>query len=156
MAEALALIEMTDTVIAVTTTAMIIAIGDDWAHLGHPDAHEGILMAGIVTHAATSMVITTTMVASAIIAREIVTVIVIATEREKEIETAIVIEEVQGEKTAPKGERNGAKLSVRLALEVQQWVFWASLLKPHHDLGGLVPLHRLYSLFPFFFFFFFF
>jgi hypothetical protein len=120
---------MTDTVIAITTTVMIIAIAEERARLGQLVAHEGILMVGIVTHAATNTVITTTMAASAIIVKEIVTVTVtvivnvIVTEKEIGTETAsetvIVIEEVQGGKIVPKGERNGVKLLVQLALEVQ-------------------------------------
>jgi hypothetical protein len=118
---------MTVTVIA--TIVMIIATVDDWVLLGRPDAHEDILIAETVTRAATDMVITTTMVASAITVREIV--IMIAIEIEIEIETAsetetgivIVIEEVQGGKIALKGERNGERLSALLELEVQQWVF---------------------------------
>jgi len=105
---------MTDTAIAII--AMIIVTADERARLGRPDAHEGIPTAGIVTRAARSTVITTTMVASAIIVKEIV----IATETENASETAIAIEEVRGGKTALKGERNGEKLSVRLALEAQQ------------------------------------
>lgn len=115
---------MTDTAIAITTTAMITVIADDRARLGRPDAREGILMVEIDTHVATSTATTTTMVASAIIVKEIATVSVsvIATEKEIEIvsETVSVIEEVQGEKIALKGERNGVKLLVQSALEVQQ------------------------------------
>jgi hypothetical protein len=102
----------------VIAIAIITANVDTRARQDPRDAHEGILMAQIVTRAVTSTVTITMMAESDITVREIVIVIVIA--RESEIVTGIVTGEAREKKIVLKEGRNGEKLSALSVLVVQQ------------------------------------